>query len=95
MTSDNIKFISAPVLYGTWGNTKYIPDLYQYQYQVYTCHIPEKKSALNLIPSSDWYESSKTVLNTIPAMYREEKPPNIRTSLKAQKLIPVQNWKNW
>ncbi len=73
----------VPSIYLTYtnANMRFIPAIYQ------------KKSGLNLIPSSDWYESSKIVLNTIPAMYGKEKPPNIRTSLKAQKLIPVQNWK--
>jgi hypothetical protein len=48
---------------------------------------------LNLIPSSGWYESSKTLLNTIPAMYGEKNPPISGPVWYAQKLIPVQHWK--
>jgi hypothetical protein len=39
MTWATASLIPVPDWAGTWGNTRYIPTLYQCRYQVHTCHI--------------------------------------------------------
>ncbi len=39
MTWATASLIPVPNWAGTWGNTRYIPTLYQCRYQVHTCHI--------------------------------------------------------
>jgi hypothetical protein len=43
-------------LLGTWGNTSLIPEQYQSQHQVYTCHTTAKNQPWTLILGQGWYE---------------------------------------
>jgi hypothetical protein len=105
MTQDNISLIAVLAWCGTWGNTRYIPALYQYQYQVYTCLIPipslylpytRQKTALELnFPVLDWYESFKKVtLTSTSWVWEKESRKHLIPGpvWYVQKFIPAQDW---
>jgi hypothetical protein len=64
----NISLIGYTSLLRTWGDTSLVPVLYQSQYQVYTCFMPNQKSVLDPIPR-------------IRLVWKFKKVPNISISL--------------
>jgi hypothetical protein len=88
MSWGNMSLISIPVCFGTWGNTRYIPVLYQYKIKTYLPYT-RQKSSLPLIPIRDCMKVQKMYPIPVPARYGRKQNyqyPITRTSLLCSKL---------
>jgi len=89
----NISLIGYTSLLRTWGDTSLVPVLYQSQYQVYTCFMPNQKSGLDPIPRTRlvWKFKKSPQYQYQPfVLKRKNLVP--RGSWYVQNLIPSEDW---